>query len=150
MIEKFIKWLARNYIQIASIRSYNTRREEEAIARRKMDLFMKQSLIGKKVIVLSNEWEDMTVGVVTRVELITQAKQPTFVVKDCFTKEELLTFNDVMEFDKETLQTLLKLNPYERWNLVCSNCPVNWTKKKIGKITDPTDFYNKLENIGFI
>ena len=150
MIEKFIKWLASYHISFAFREGYHTAKNESFESRKCSEVFEMEMLLGLKVIVLSNEWEDLLVGTAVRIEYITKASQPVLVIKNCFTGREVLTFSQVLQFDEETLVALLKLTPYERWNIRVPHCPVKWDKKKIEEITDPGTFYNKLKDINFI
>ena len=150
MIEKFIKWLASAYITRATVAGYNLAKREISDNRDIDKLFEMKELLGKKVITISNEWEDMMVGTVVRIDTITQAKQPILVIKDCFSGTEYMSFGQVYVFNVETLNALLKLTPYERWNLKVPQAPVSWNKTAIDEITPPAKFRQNLKTIGFI
>lgn len=129
---------------------YDLAKKEVNDYRIEMKLFELTELVGKKVIVFGNEWEDMLVGTATKIDFITRAKQPVLVVEDCFTGQELTVYGHVCEFHIQTLDALLKLNPFERWNLKSQLAHVGWDKPKIGQITDPEQFRKNLKEIGFI
>lgn len=150
MIERFIKWLAWKYLQVAENNGFIRANKERFDEKEKSDLFQMQGLVGKKVISFSNEWEDMIFGTVTRIDFITQAKQPIPVIMNCLSHKETYSFGQIYEYDSHLMHALFMLTPYERWNLKVPQAPVGWNKPKLSALTKPVDIVTGLEAVGFI
>jgi hypothetical protein len=72
--------------------------------------------VGTAVIGISNEWDDMTIGRITGYE---ESMPEIPIVKNFIDGKEYIMFSVLIYFDKEILETLCKLNPYERYNIAC-------------------------------
>lgn len=73
-----------------------------------------EHFVGKQIIVFSNEWENLIVGVGLRIDYVTKAMNPILVYTDLLTGKVYL-------YSAEFLGTLCKLTPEERWQLVTGN-----------------------------
>lgn len=71
--------------------------------------------VGSKVIVISNEWENLVVGTVTGYVMNNSDIPAVF---DNISGKELICCGVMHRFSNEKLKALCKLNPYERWNVV--------------------------------
>lgn len=149
MFNKLIKYLARYEIQSAYSRGISDANAIEIQIRKDRELEELNQFIGKKVILFSNEWEDMIFAEGLRVEPITQSAQPVLVVKDVLTDEEYLTFSMILPYSREMAHALLKLNPFERWNIRARNTGTFWDKKIKGDLSDPEAVIEALKVIDF-
>lgn len=153
MFKKIIKYLAKTYIDQAYLKGIR----DEKITRQKdhvdCDVFSIQEDIGKSVIYCSNEWEDPDFIVITGITYVTAAKQPMAVGTNVLTSEEAwLHPRSYYYADKEMLDCILKLNPFERWNMSAKNQGCNlWNKwYPKGEITDPNILKQKLLDVDFV
>lgn len=126
MFEKFIKWLAQKYI----VNSFNDgyRLKEKQISDDAcifLDFQLKRS-INKKIIYCSNEWEDPIFGIVNGFKLFGNLQKPFLSVKNILTNEICyIDCNSYLTADFKMVQTILKLDPFERWNLTTDTDGVN-------------------------
>lgn len=106
--------------------------------------------IGKPFFSIGNEWEDPIIGIVIGVEHNEKHMTPYAVIWDYVKNEKSLCFNTVRSYSQENFDALYKLNPFERWNLMC-----NTTKhSSIGPENRPPlltkeEMINKLKLNGF-
>lgn len=99
----------------------NAVRERDVSEQTRKDEFARNAAflrIGDPIIVVGNEWENLIVGFVVDVDLITAAQQPAFIVKDYLSGTTCMTFGEVIDFSNQRLNALLKLDPFERWSLI--------------------------------
>lgn len=96
----------------------SSERDRQINLRQKLELSCLKLMIGKPVICVGNEWEDLVIGIVTDIDFITQAKNPIPIVKDILTGKEFITFAKVMPFTMQRFNALVKLDPYERWSVI--------------------------------
>lgn len=150
MFKKLIKYIASNQILFANREGYKSAKEEILKEREKIKYFELEQLIGKKVITINNEWEDMVIGIVTSTTRIAKTNHLVLSINDCFTGLEYFSSGPVYKFDIETLNALLKLTPYERWNLRVPHAPVVWGKPFSKIITPPAKFRENLKTVGYI
>jgi hypothetical protein len=153
MWERFLTWLASSYIEQASAVGARKAIEEKYKENEKIQIFSLESDIGKKVIYCSNEWEDPFFGTMKGVTFVTQAKQPMGVAVNALTGEETMLHPDgYMYADEKMVDCVLKLNPFERWNIHKRGATDHmWSKWYAnGDITDGELLKSKLIEVGFI
>lgn len=80
----------------------------------KMNLFELEKHIGKLVICISNEIQNVTVGYGKEIQFITQTKQPMLVVHDIINDCEIMPFGIVFKYTEQKFDALNKLEPNER------------------------------------
>lgn len=73
---------------------------------------------GNMVICVSNEWEDMVVGHVTRYEYINENSSSMLVVKDLITDQEYIIVGIIVHYSSKVLSALCKLDPFERYAIL--------------------------------
>jgi hypothetical protein len=118
MIEKFVKWLAKEYISSATKNGYNSAKKEIVDQKQNILEFEIQESLGKKIIYCPNEWEDPMFAIVTGVDYVTLSKAPMITCKNVLTSEASMVFPGSFYYADELLTlSILKLNPFERWNL---------------------------------
>lgn len=105
--------------------------------------------IGSTVIMLSNEWEELTVGKIVGFE----EKFNTPCIFD-EVSETNVWGTTILPYDAQMLNALLKLNPFERWNLVSNKSiyranQYNWQKNKKSEF-DPNETIQILSKKGLI
>lgn len=160
MFEKLIKWFAKDLIQKteekAAIAGYNLAKQEiEDNKRIDLEFSMKEA-IGKKIIYCSNEWSDPLFAIVTGITHVTLSQQPVLACKDVITGEDSIVYPGSFYYADELLTlTILKLNPFERWNMSVgklSHMTNMWNKWYPPKesITDSIVLESKLREVGFL
>lgn len=77
--------------------------------------------IGKLFISVTNEWDNPTIGVVLGVEYVTAGNCPIAKVYDFITNTVVLCGNSRIPFTYHNLDAILKLDPYQRWNLLAKS-----------------------------
>ena len=119
MIRKFLQKFFKNEISDI-VRARVTEQEQRFKAERWKNQFAELDyLIGKPVIVLSNEWKDPIIGTLVRLEIFDHAfSTPWPVVFDELTQQEYLTFGSVCHYSEELVRAIEKLTPSEAWVLV--------------------------------
>ena len=131
MFDRLIKRLAKKHIAEAvnlALCSDQQRRNEESD---KINSFQYYEQLGSIVIYTSNEWTDLVIGTVIRIDHITQNNCPVLIIDDILSSEErMILTHQVYPFSREMREAILKLNPWERWNLKSLNSPVPWNKPK--------------------
>ncbi len=156
MIEKFVKWLAKKHISNATQNGYNRAKKEiEDHKQIILDFEIKESL-GKKIIYCSNEWEDPMFAIVTGVTYVTLSKTPMIACRNVLTNEDSMVFPGGFYYADELLTlSILKLNPFERWNLSVgklAHMTNMWQKwYKPNSVITPTKILEtKLRKVGFL
>lgn len=119
MIRKFLQKFFKNEISDI-VRARVTEHEQCFKAERWKNQFAElEYLVGKPVIVLSNEWKDPIIGTVLRHETFDHAFATLWpVVFDELTQQEYLTFGSVCHYSEELVRAIEKLTPSEAWVLV--------------------------------
>jgi hypothetical protein len=77
-----------------------------------------QSMVGKPVISVGNDWSNPVIGIGKEVVEITQANRPRLVILDYLTGQEVMPFGTVMDYDETRFEAIMKLNPFEVSSLV--------------------------------
>lgn len=133
------------------IRFEKQTRDEE---RSKTDEYIAQDCIGMKGIFIPNEWVDPNFFTITGSMYISQGSQIVHTYVDALTgKEGMALIGTVLPADEKMVKAILKLDPFERWNLCSSkNTLTNmWSKSyPLGEITDSDTLYRKLKEVSFV
>ena len=123
-------------------------------ARAKTYEYIAQYCIGMKGIFIPNEWVDPNFFTITGSMYISQGSQIVHTYVDALTgKEGIALIGTVLPADEKMVKAVLKLDPFERWNMCSSkNTLTNmWSKNyPLGKITDSDTLYRKLKEVGFV
>lgn len=111
-----------------------------------------ETCVGEKVIYCSNEWQDPIFGTVNSFEIITNS---VFLNIKNVLDGEIYTqhVGSVLKADEKMVRAVLKLDPFERWNLTAGKvlCSNMWEKSYQNKeITAPHILLKKLLEVGFI
>lgn len=93
-----------------------------------------QQYLGKKVIAISNEWENPIVGVVTGFEPITKAQRLVPIIHDYIRNEDVLCLSKIKFYTEQKLNAILTLDPFSVIALVynCYDTDENFEKVKRG------------------
>ena len=125
-----------------------------ADSKSKIEEYLARDWIGRKGIFIPNEWVDPNFFTVTGVTNISRGSQLVHTYVDALTgKEGIALIGTVLPADELMVKALLKLNPFERWNMCSSkNTTVNmWSKNyPLEEITDSEVLYRKLKDVNFI
>lgn len=123
-------------------------------ARIKTDQYIAQDCIGMKGIFIPNEWVDPNFFTITGSVYISKGSQLAHTYTDALTGEEgIALIGTVLPADEKMVKAILKLDPFERWNLCSSkNTLTNmWSKSyPLGEITDSDTLYRKLKEVSFV
>lgn len=107
--------------------------------------------IGKPAIFFGNEWQDPVIGIVIEQANLTNTSELMVRVKDYVSGDDHYVWASSLLFaDKPMIDAILKLNPFERWN-IRSKVSVNlWCKKyPNGEIKTPEEIKNCLRKNKF-
>jgi len=111
-------------------------------------------LMGSKGIYIPNEWVDPAFFVITHAEYITQAAHPVYGYKNVLTGEKgYALMGTILPADEKMVKAILKLDPFERWNICTSRNTLSnmWSKSyPLGDITDSDTLLKQLKEVGFI
>ncbi len=128
--------------------------QTRCLSRSKTDEYLAQEWIGRKGIFIPNEWVDPNFFTITGSMYISQGSQLVHTYVDALTNEEgIALIGTVLPADELMVKAVLKLNPFERWNMCSSkNTMVNmWSKDySLEEITDSDILYRKLKEVGFV
>lgn len=111
-----------------------------------------RSLIGKPVLVVSNNWEDPVIGQVIGVEFITAANEPVPVVFDYIRQEKFICFGHVQPCTREKLPMFISMTPSQRWYMMADRA--SFSKFEPTENTPPLltehEIIEKLGKTGFM
>lgn len=154
MIDDAIKYVARRHLINAEHAGYCRRFLEDQKNRDSILQYVVEDAQGKKIIYCSNEWTDPLFGTVVGSQLVTQSQQPMLVVECALTGQAFLIHpNSYYHADKKMVECILKLNPFERWNMSSTQCHRSniWEKSyPNGVITPSCKLLEMLKQVGFI
>lgn len=119
MLRKFLSWFFEVEIGMLACDQHDAWIKEQQRREQEIKAMIAGFAVGTPVICIGNEWKDPTIGFVTRIELLSQAKTPTLVVLDELTGNELIVMSAAYDFTGQRLQAFMKLSPYERWVMAC-------------------------------
>jgi hypothetical protein len=120
LIELLAKYFPTTYEKIFNIGMYHgidKERRRDFEERAKIRRFEKEQLLNKKVIIISNEWEDPIVGEVVRLEDFDHGEGFP-VVRNAITNQQLICFGKVVPFSVEGLKALVQMSPWTRWEIL--------------------------------
>jgi hypothetical protein len=86
--------------------------------RHEIQILCIETNVGKPFISVTNEWDNPMIGIVLDVEFVTAGLFPIAKVYDFVTNKVLLRGNTRIPFNRYNLEAILRLDPYQRWNLV--------------------------------
>jgi len=104
-------------------------RNRQLNERKEINRFKNEYLISKKVIVISNEWEDPMIGIVLGFEDFNRNECHP-IIENAITNEVVVSFGKIVPYSSEILQSLVGMSPWARWEML--------TGQKI-KRNPPTD-----------
>lgn len=108
-------------------------------------------LVGKPIIVVSNEWSNPIIGFGKEVQLVSKAQTPILVVEDVLSGEDRLCMGIIMDFSMQKLDVVLMLDPYQLWAIVAHNAVGNedFEKIKSGVRWSRHEIMSRLHENGF-
>lgn len=154
LYNQFIHRIAKKQIAESFNKGYYCRLDE-TISNRKLDHeFSIKKSIGKKVIFCPNEWQDPVFVTVDNIIYVSMSDNPMAVGVDVLTGQQVCLFADTYyPADARMIKTILKLDPFERWNMsvgrlshMCLKWDSNGTKHEL---THPDAILIKLIESGF-
>ncbi len=111
-------------------------REESKQQIQNIELEMK---IGKLVIMVSNEIDNVKVGIAKSIELISKAKQPYLVVEDIISDQEVIPLGTVFDYSEQKFNALNKLEPNERIAIIYNKLGYHHVDKSSSQTVIPED-----------
>lgn len=150
IFEKFVRWLTKDIIDEEVNEALKENLEQRNIEYNKIQIFKLEEFVGKKVMVIGNEWEDIIYADAIGVEFVSQNSSPLLKIRNVLTNEVHVTFGKVFEYSPELYSALKKLTPFERWNIAAPHVSVPWDKYELKKLTDPDILEWQLKKCGFI
>lgn len=112
--------------------------------------------IGEKVIYCSNEWEDPVFAIIEGLQHFGNTDGPMYKARNVLTNEIVYFFEGTVYLaDEKMVDCILKLNPFERWNMNLAKgylAPHMWEKyyPPQTELTDPVVLKHKLKEVNFI
>lgn len=132
--------------------STSARNEREKVMQ-ELDEHKLNRLMGSKGIYIPNEWCDPDFFIITHPEYI-GGRRPAYGYKNVLTGEKgYALINTVLPADEKMVEAVLKLNPFERWNMCTSKNTLSnmWSKSyPLGEITDSDTLRKRLKEVNFI
>lgn len=130
-------------------------REQNAERLRVKELVMMTN-IGKKVIYTSNEWEDPTFAIIEGLESFHNVDGFMYKARDVLNNQTVYFFEGTVYLaDEKMVDCVLKLDPFERWNIksarenINENMWSNWYPPQ-RSVTDPVILKRRLKEVNFI
>lgn len=130
-------------------------REQNAERLRVKEIVMKAN-IGKKVIYTSNEWEDPTFAIIEGLEAFHNVDGFMYKARDVLNNQTVYFFEGTVYLaDEKMVDCVLKLDPFERWNIKAAREHINdnmWSKwyPPQRSVTDPVILKQRLKEVNFI
>lgn len=94
----------------------NKERDRQVTERTKIRRFEQEEWVGKKVIIVSNQWEDPLIGKVIGLEDF--GRDEVHILVQCaISNRQIISFGKVIPFSPEILRAVVSLNPYDRWEM---------------------------------
>lgn len=112
-------------------------KEQKRLDRKSFKEFEIESMLGKLVICIPNEIENVTVGLATEMIYITKNEDPQIVVFDLVRKKEIIPFGKVFAYTEQKFNAFNKLEANERIALVYSADSYNHVDKEKTKNENP-------------
>lgn len=154
LFNKLIHKIASKQIAQAFNQGYFHKLQETIDNRRIDDEYVIRQSIGKKVIYCPNEWQDPVFVTIDNIVYVSKADNPMAVGVDVLTGQSVCLFaNSYFPAYAKMIKTVLKLNPFERWNMSVgrlSHMSLKWDSKGTKKeLTHPSAIIIKLIQCGF-
>lgn len=111
-------------------------REEAKEQVKNIELEMK---LGKLVIYVSNEIDNVKVGIAKYIELISKANQPYLVIQDIISCEEVMPFGTILDYSEQKFNALNKLEPNERIAIIYNKLGYHHVDKSSSQTVIPED-----------
>ena len=163
LFNKFVLWLADDHIRAARRLAYVTHETKATQRREEIQKFEIENAMGKKIIYCSNEWTDPDFGTVVGVEYFTKDNNPILKCKNALFGVQGHNVEDFFYVmlgtyimtDELMTNAILKLNPFERWNLRTGTYVTGsnmWGKRYPEKkqLTHPSILEYNLRKAGFM
>lgn len=118
--------------------------------------FKLEKAIGKKAIFIPNEWMDPSFLIITGMTTISNSNIPVHEAYDVLNEVSTIAFVDSIYLaDEQMVLAMLKLNPFERWNMSAGKVYLNnmWTKTyplNEEDVTSSDVLEAKLRQVNFI
>ncbi len=108
--------------------------------------------IGEKIIYCPNTWQDPIFAVILTVNNVND--QVYFLIRNVLTDEKsIITLGSFFYTNELLTLSILKLNPFERWNLAIGRLSINhykWIRNKDSEITNSLSLENELRRNNFL
>lgn len=136
---------------------YATRTKAEIVLNREIAQQNGSYLVDKNCMYFPNKWADPVFFIGKDIEIYGAYGDAVMLIgTNVFTGEEVLAFaNSVFEATEPMIEAILKLDPFERWNLVRRDSRLG--KNHLWKKTNPNATYlfedelrEKLRSVGFL
>lgn len=109
-------------------------REEAKEQVKNIELEMK---LGKLVIYVSNEIDNVKVGIAKSIELISKANQPYLVIQDIISGEEVIPLGTIFDYSEQKFNALNKLDPNERIAIIYNKLGYHYVDKSSSQTVTP-------------
>jgi hypothetical protein len=136
----------------AAYEAVQTEQQLIANVRAQQKVYEIKSWLGKKVIILTNEWEDPVFGIVRFYPML-KGGEDLIAIQDVLNPDGDPIFtlpSSILPADDKMIEAILKLNPFERWNMRNRSGINLWSKNyPLGPTTDSKTLARKLQKAGF-
>lgn len=153
IFEKMFQKEIKQKINIEKANALEAYREAKHKENKQFKLFDMETLLGKPVISISNEWDNPIVGFVTNIEFLSKAQNPTFVIQDYVSNEKVIVMGITYGYTEQRFNALMKLDPFETCSLIyqnyCSTSLNPFEKNKSGIRESKEMIIQKLKENGF-
>lgn len=138
-----------NELKVKAFNTLAEKTEKDSEDRKALQVLLIEMDIGKPFISVTNEWDNPIVGVVLGVEYNTAGNCPIAHVYDFITNQSVYCGNGRVPYTDLNLDAILKLNPYQHWNLI-SKSSLGMDKAKYNEdCFSPDEIRSILEDRGF-
>lgn len=113
------------------LKLWDNEKKQKILDNKKFKEFEIQEMLGKLVICIPNEIENVTVGLATGMIHITQSQEPMIVVFDLVRQQEVVPLGKVFAYTEQKFNAFNKLDANERIALIYNaGCYENVDKEK--------------------
>ncbi len=126
---------------------WHQEREERALSSKRAREFELEEHLGKLVICLSNEIENLTVGYGKEIQYITQAQDPVLIVHDIVRNEDVMILGIVFNYTEQKFHALNRLDANERISLFYGRLADEHIDKTSTKVEDPMPYEQWNEKV---
>ena len=147
---KFIRPFFENQIQIAVIAESVQLEHDRQKRIREIEIAELKTFVGKPVIGISNEWDTPIIGFGSRVDFVSQAKNPVLCVLNYLDGQEYLNLGYVYHFTQQRFDALFKIDPFELCSFIYGRyCEGEFNKEKRDEVKGKEEVKQLLEAHGF-